>query len=50
MSDILTHEEFTRYIKGNQMMGMSSTEQQMLYKKLEQFGLSAGPQIYLTRE
>lgn len=32
------------------MMGMSTIELTMLYKKLETLGLSAGPQVYLTKE
>ena len=32
------------------MMGMTNTELQMLYKKLEQCGLSAGPQVYLSKD
>jgi hypothetical protein len=46
----ITHEEFLRYVKGNLMMGMTNTELQMLYKKLEQCGLSAGPQVYLSKD
>lgn len=50
LSDNITHEEFVRYVKGNLMMGMTTTELQMLYKKLESCGLSAGPQVYLSKE